>query len=269
MAPVDARVAEWVEIVADLLSQPLTIFPAERISAHMLHSFDADAVTYNWRDADGTAGVEGASLDGRRFGGMDFEGALAFAHRAMHLEGLLDHHPLVRWFAATGEPSAQTMGRVPPAISRTDRQPEILEVIRFMDLPVQMSIPVTLDGVAHKAFVPVRSAREDFSAEDVVVARRIQVMLAALNRQCDVLAAYTPPPPPPPNGLLTCRELAVLQLIARGATAIAAGHQLGCSPRTVQKHTESIYRKLHVRDRVSAVRVAGAMGLLPPVRTVA
>jgi hypothetical protein len=55
----------------------------------------------------------------------------------------------------------------------------------------------------------------------------------------------------------------VLTLIAQGATANAAGHRLSCSPRTVHKHTEAIYRKPHVRDRVSAVRVAAALGLLP------
>jgi DNA-binding CsgD family transcriptional regulator len=38
--------------------------------------------------------------------------------------------------------------------------------------------------------------------------------------------------------------------------------RLGCSPRTVQKHLENIYRRLDVRDRVSAVLEAQRRNLL-------
>jgi len=61
---------------------------------------------------------------------------------------------------------------------------------------------------------------------------------------------------------LTGRELAVLQLLAEGRTTRCTAHQLGCSPRTVEKHLERCFRKLDVRDRLNAVRVATQAGLV-------
>ncbi|MGY1644477.1 response regulator transcription factor [Geodermatophilus sp. SYSU D00703] len=61
---------------------------------------------------------------------------------------------------------------------------------------------------------------------------------------------------------LTARELTVLVLLAEGCTAVAMAHRLGCSPRTVHKHTGSIYRKLEVHDRLAAVLEAQRRGLL-------
>ena len=66
---------------------------------------------------------------------------------------------------------------------------------------------------------------------------------------------------------LTGRELAVLQLLAEGHSTRLIGRQLLCSPRTVEKHLERSYRKLGVRDRVNAVRLARAWGLAPSVNT--
>jgi DNA-binding NarL/FixJ family response regulator len=56
--------------------------------------------------------------------------------------------------------------------------------------------------------------------------------------------------------------LAVLGLLADGLTARAIGHGLSMSERTVHKHLEHVYRKLGVKDRLNAVRVAGDAGLL-------
>jgi DNA-binding CsgD family transcriptional regulator len=60
---------------------------------------------------------------------------------------------------------------------------------------------------------------------------------------------------------LTARELAVVRLLARGLTAEAMARRLGCSPRTVQKHLERLYRKLDVGDRLMAVERAREHGL--------
>jgi DNA-binding NarL/FixJ family response regulator len=57
----------------------------------------------------------------------------------------------------------------------------------------------------------------------------------------------------------------VLHLMADGLTAVAIGHRLSMSPRTVEKHLQSVYRKLDVRDRVSAVREAQALGFIRPL----
>ena len=56
---------------------------------------------------------------------------------------------------------------------------------------------------------------------------------------------------PPPR--LTAREEQVLRLVADGLTDAAIGHRLGCSPRTVDKHLEHIYRRLGVSCRTAAI----------------
>lgn len=66
----------------------------------------------------------------------------------------------------------------------------------------------------------------------------------------------------PSVGRLTGRELEVLALLARGHKAATIARLAGCSPRTVHRHLSSIYRKLGVPDRLSAVNRAHLLGLL-------
>ena len=51
---------------------------------------------------------------------------------------------------------------------------------------------------------------------------------------------------------LTTRQEQVLRLVASGLTDAAIAHRLGCSPRTVDKHLEHIYRSLGVSCRTAA-----------------
>jgi DNA-binding CsgD family transcriptional regulator len=55
-----------------------------------------------------------------------------------------------------------------------------------------------------------------------------------------------------PGGALTRRERQVLALIGAGTSRQAAARQLRISVRTVDKHLESIYRKLGVNSHVQA-----------------
>ncbi len=61
---------------------------------------------------------------------------------------------------------------------------------------------------------------------------------------------------------LTPREGQVLTLLAEGLTNKAIAARLGVSPDTVKDHLENVYRKLEVRDRVSALRRATGLGLV-------
>jgi ATP/maltotriose-dependent transcriptional regulator MalT len=63
---------------------------------------------------------------------------------------------------------------------------------------------------------------------------------------------------------LTGREIAVLGLVAEGLTATAVGNRLAISARTVEKHLERAYSKLHCDERITAVLRAQSLGLLPP-----
>jgi DNA-binding CsgD family transcriptional regulator len=59
-----------------------------------------------------------------------------------------------------------------------------------------------------------------------------------------------------PSPQLTARQEQVLRLVAAGLTDAAIGHHLGCSPRTVDKHLEHIYRRLGVSCRTAATAAA-------------
>ncbi len=63
---------------------------------------------------------------------------------------------------------------------------------------------------------------------------------------------------------LTPRQEQVLRLVASGLTDAAIGHRLGCSPRTVDKHLEHIYRRLGVSCRAAAIAAACTALMNPP-----
>jgi DNA-binding CsgD family transcriptional regulator len=65
-------------------------------------------------------------------------------------------------------------------------------------------------------------------------------------------------------GVLTDREQAVLDLVARGLTSRAVAHRCGISERTVDKHLEHIYRKIGCSDRLTAVLRIREAGRLNP-----
>ena len=60
----------------------------------------------------------------------------------------------------------------------------------------------------------------------------------------------------PGPAVLTPRQQQVLRLVAGGLTDAAIGRRLGCSPRTVDKHLEHIYRRLGVSCRTAAIAAA-------------
>jgi DNA-binding NarL/FixJ family response regulator len=67
--------------------------------------------------------------------------------------------------------------------------------------------------------------------------------------------------PEHPGGL-SPREVEVLGLVAEGLTNAQVAQRLFVSPRTVQRHLNSIYHKLGVSSRAVATRFAIEHGLL-------
>jgi DNA-binding NarL/FixJ family response regulator len=61
---------------------------------------------------------------------------------------------------------------------------------------------------------------------------------------------------------LTSREVEVLGLVAEGLTNAQVAQRLFLSPRTVQRHLNSIYHKLGVSSRAAATRFAVEHGLV-------
>jgi ATP/maltotriose-dependent transcriptional regulator MalT len=64
------------------------------------------------------------------------------------------------------------------------------------------------------------------------------------------------------EGLLSARELEVLQNLARGLSYEEIGQQLFLSLNTIQSHVKSIYRKLLVNKRVHAIEKARDLKLI-------
>jgi DNA-binding CsgD family transcriptional regulator len=259
VSKVDTRVAEWVDVAAQMLSAPLTAFPVGVVGRGLMESFDAEYVAVNWRRPDGSSGLDAVARPGAAHGGHSEAEATALATAAT-TSALLDHHPLVRWFLATDSGAPQSMRRVPGAI-RSSRSAEAIDLLHQIGSDQELSVPLHLQGVSHHVVVLGRSGRDDFSDEDMAVARRVQPLLRAVHRQVDCLRLGIPDHRLHDIGL-SGRELAVLQLVATGRTTGAIGRVLGCSPRTVQKHVEHVYRKLGVRDRVTAVRIGREAGLV-------
>lgn len=64
------------------------------------------------------------------------------------------------------------------------------------------------------------------------------------------------------QGLVTDRELLVIQQVAKGFTVQEIATQMGISSHTVATHVKRIYKKLHVHSRSEAVYEASVLGLL-------
>jgi DNA-binding CsgD family transcriptional regulator len=71
-------------------------------------------------------------------------------------------------------------------------------------------------------------------------------------------AEVTTPPSSASLADLTAREVEVLRLVAQGLTNKQIAQQLVISPKTVNRHLESLFRKLGVTSRAAATRVAVA-----------
>jgi DNA-binding NarL/FixJ family response regulator len=77
-----------------------------------------------------------------------------------------------------------------------------------------------------------------------------------------VLGLFTAPPAvPDPFPELTGREREILELLAAALSNPAIATRLGLSPKTVANHLSSIFTKLQVADRASAVLRAREAGL--------
>ena len=61
---------------------------------------------------------------------------------------------------------------------------------------------------------------------------------------------------------LSDREIEVIRLLASGARDKEIAAQMSVTTHTVKFHLKNVYRKLGVRTRAEAVRVAGERGLL-------
>lgn len=254
MSRTDEHFGRLIDMVGYILSKPLTRLPCSYLIPELNAVFGADA---------------GVWVEHRRGAAPKVElypdSATPPISAINTMQPHIFDHPLLRWFAATGDPAAQSVGRVPTEVGGAPAA-----AWRRMTAPLgfdeQLSIPLALDDQSYRALVFMRQG-VDFSDESLWLARRIQPLLTGLERQARALASMTLCPEQEDARQevgLTGRELAVLALIAKGKTSTAVAHKLQISARTVEKHLEHMYAKLACGNRVAAVLRAQTLGLLPP-----
>ncbi|WP_129337092.1 helix-turn-helix transcriptional regulator [Cellulomonas endophytica] len=258
MHRLQARVRTWAELTEDLLLSPAAGGDTDRIAALLTSGFGAESVSLNRREPDGRHALTLWTVDRDRLPVLDAVQLAVATH-----PDLLDHHPLLRWFGMTGTVQPQSLGRVPLDRVAGPGTPAVLEVLETLDIRQQLALPVMVAGREHEAFVLARPGTRDFADDDLLLASLVQGFLRVLRLQARVLAPHAAAPD---AATVTERERAVLLLAAEGRTAAGIAHALGMAPRTAEKHLERAYRKLGVRDRVSAVRVGQESGVLPAPR---
>jgi DNA-binding CsgD family transcriptional regulator len=256
MASLEEKLADWFVITAEVLQRPIVELPLADLSEEILRSFGGSMFTSNLRDGQGRVTVQGFGWRSSTPTSADASRAVDDLFKVMDLR-LFDYHPLLRWYALSGQGAPQTTERVPKEWVTSWQTHEVRGVLRSFGVAHQLSIPLAVKGKEHQAVVVCRPAGPDFSEDDLRLARWLQPMLTALQRQAEMLA--TRAVPEELASALSGRELAVLRCVAEGMTAHAASAQLSVSPRTVEKHLENIYRKLGVTNRIAAIaRLCGS-----------
>ena len=254
MVSTASRVASWVGFIGDLLQEPLSEMPHDRIFDQLETTFGVAAVSYDWTKPDGLNGVLIRPAEALRALRADPE---------VWAAGERGHgHPLITWHLTTGDPRPSTNDRVPTTMVPIRQRQPIMQFLRPIGLDQQLSINFRLTRSGYRAYVLGRSGT-DFSDDDLSVAQQIQTAIVGLDRQTSLVRRmFQRSRTLCVDAGLTGREFAVLGLLDAGHSTQLIARRLGCSSRTVHKHLERIYRKLGVRDRVNALRIARLWGII-------
>jgi len=197
---------------------------------------------------------------------------------ALHRDGargILNQHADIEVVgeADTGEMAVALVGRLEPDVVLMDvRLPgmsgiEATRIIRdaHPDVRVLVVSAYEDDEYVRGALQAGASGHLSKAApgHELVEAIRSVVAGRSVVRQ-DVLARLlaTDTDAPDPVPVLSERESAVLDLLAQGLPNKRIAGSLHISPRTVERHCESIYAKLAVHSRTEAVVTAFSIGLL-------
>ncbi len=247
------RVAAWLGTISELLGEHLYEMPHQVILEQLAQTFRVTGVGHSSSDSTGKQQM------------------LSFPEKLLDPVIELDewlagrsqkHHPLMRWHAATQDPRPTTMDRVPTnLVSERDRRP-IISSLKLYGLEHQIAISYRLSGSPAQQTYVLGRDQTDFSDDDLTVARYVQCAMTGLDRQVSLIRELGGLGSAAFDAGLTGRETNVLALLAAGHPNRAIARRLGCAPRTVDKHLERIFRKLGVRDKLNAVRVAQAWRLV-------
>lgn len=200
----------------------------------------------DWSESGGTLGLSpGVAPEFAGLGEEDAGLLRAGYPFAGHYEATRDRTPVTARQAAGRHWSASPTARL---------------IDDVMDMDHALGIPLPQSRTPITGCLVYRSGR-DFNDEEVLVAGRLQPLLAGIEQQRQLLERVVVPSGG--DAGLTPRESTVLLLLGEALTAAAMGRRLGISERTVHKHVANIYRKLGTHDRLGTVLRAQQLGLVP------
>jgi DNA-binding CsgD family transcriptional regulator len=253
-----SRDGEWLDLVTDLMADPLTGWPFEAVARQLVGSFSAPAAAMY--SASARSGVEQLGWPPEHFAGH-LEEARCWAERCAPTE-----HPLLRYHLRSGDVRSTQVSEVPRRFADERLVAAWVERgRRWGGVQSQLSITLQFDPPATRALIV---GREDpYTPGEMRLAYRLQWLLTGLDRQIGALSRWAGRHEPPAVEAARClrlsaRELAVLELLAQGLTAAAIARRLAIAERTAQKHLQHCYEKLGVADRLDAVLRAQRIGLL-------
>lgn len=182
------------------------------------------------------------------------------------LTDVLGEHPMMPSYLADRGSGLPTPRRLSDVATRSEleRNRAYVEVLRPSGARHQLTILASSITPESTRGWAISRSGSDFPDSALATARSLQPLLAVMDGALAGLAVTEPARLAAADRIgLTARELEVLRLVADGLTSQAAGRRLRISPRTVDKHRESIHRKLGRHDRLSAVQRAQELGILP------
>ena len=249
MAPAGTVRAALATVEAADAAASLTELPGLLLPA-LVNLVGADSAL--WTELDVTAAPDPATglLPGRVIG---YPEPLLTEQTALALERHAQDFPLTRHTRPGGD--GQPIRRSDLQSMRSFRSSGIYaDVARTIGIDQMLAMALTPGGL--HVCVSLNRAGVDFTAASVDLVTQLRPLLtrrvARLQADQAALARGTIPGPPQ----LTARQQQVLRLVGEGLTDAAIGRRLGCSPRTVDKHLEHIYRILGVSCRTAAIAAA-------------
>lgn len=165
-------------------------------------------------------------------------------------DALQHEHPLVRDYAATGDPA-------PRRLSDFIRLPDLqaLDLWREVFRPLETNHQIAFAVLASRTRVVgigINRWSSEFDDREMAIAGEVQKHVGAAFHHAALRAAEARREPGALDAL-TIREREVLALVASGLKTAAIARLLFLSPRTVDKHVENIRAKLGARSRAHAV----------------
>lgn len=241
-----SSLAPWLDVAAEALASFAPTVRWETVAGVLREQLHAPlAGTFTWSPNDG-AHVVGYPNP------QDYD-LNEIASRAPH------HHPLARHYAIHADRTPHATHEVP---AHDFHAAAYLDELAQYDIDQHLWIPVPPTN-GRPTVVGTCRPTDHYTPQELELAATVQPLLVSLVQHAETIATC-----PTTSSIasdehhLTAREVAILTLCADGRTTASAARHLGITARTAHKHLENAYRKLHVRDRLSAVLRAHAAGII-------